>query len=215
MDFAVWKWIPHTKFLSGQTFRSSSCLSQVHLCLQIAVYKNKYISCSLGPLESNQLLLLKYSQDFWLLLLLLNAILSTMAQSFCLTFRFLTSNRAQPTWGNHTFPGNSASAWIKLCWGWLSFFARLHSIFLSLPVTPGMIRTAQQVRHLPNESTRQWRNFSWTIFTPMENITSTQVGRRNLSWVEKKKSMEISQKESWSLCGNCYPTKKEAEKTEW
>lgn len=54
MDFAVWKWIPRTKFLSGQTFRSSPCLPQVHVCFQIAIYKNKYISHSLSPLGSNQ-----------------------------------------------------------------------------------------------------------------------------------------------------------------
>ena len=95
------------------------------------------------------------------------------------------------------------------------FLQCLHSIFIPLPIITGMIRTVQQVRHLPNESTRHWRNFSWMIFIPTENIASMQAGGRNLSWVEMKKSTEISQKESWSWCSNCYLTKKEAENAQW
>lgn len=33
---------------------SNPRLPQVHMCFQIAIYKNKYISHSLSPLESNQ-----------------------------------------------------------------------------------------------------------------------------------------------------------------
>lgn len=95
------------------------------------------------------------------------------------------------------------------------FLQCLHGIFIPLPIITGTIKTVQQVRHLPNESTRHCRNFSWMIFTPTENIASMQVGGRNLSWVEMKKSTDISQKESWSLCSNCYLTKKEAENAQW
>lgn len=95
------------------------------------------------------------------------------------------------------------------------FLQCLHGIFIPLPIITGTIKTVQQVRHLPNESTRHCRNFSWMIFTPTENIASMQVGGRNLSWVEMKKSTDISQKESWSLCSNCYLTRKEAENAQW
>lgn len=44
--------------------------------------------------RKQSVLLLKYSQDFWLLLIFINAILSTMAQ-LSLTYHFMTSNCAQ------------------------------------------------------------------------------------------------------------------------
>lgn len=94
------------------------------------------------------------------------------------------------------------------------FFQFQDSIFILFQIITGMIRTVQQVRYLPNESTRHWRNFSRMIFTPTENIASMQVWGRNLSWEEMKKSTEISQMESWSLCSNCCPTKK-AENAQW
>lgn len=78
-----------------------------------------------------------------------------------------------------------------------------------------MIKVVQQVRHLPNKSTRHWRNLKRMISTPTENIASMQVWVRNLSWAKMKKSTGISQKESSSLCSNCYLTKKEVENTQW
>lgn len=56
IDFTAWKWIPYTKFLSGQTFRCGPCLPEICMCFQIAIYKNKYISYNLSYLESNQYL---------------------------------------------------------------------------------------------------------------------------------------------------------------
>lgn len=223
MDFTVWKWIPYKKFLSGQTLRWRPCLPEVCMCFQTAIYKNKYLSYNLCYLESNQYLTTFAQVQPGLLIIITFSKCHSVHDGtifFNLPFydKQLCATIACPTWGNYPFPGqvsNSASAWVKLCWCWLSFLAIPTQYFHTSSNQHWMIKKVQQVRHLPNESTRHWRNFNRIIFTPTENIASMQVWGRNLSWTKMKKSTGISQKESSSLCSNWYLTKKEAENTQW
>lgn len=125
---------------------------------------------------------------------------------------------ACPTWGKYPFPGqvsNSASAWLKLCWCWLSFLAMPTQYFHTSSNQHWMIKVLQQDSYLTKESTRHWRSLNRMIFTPRENIASVQVWGRNLSWAKMKKSTGNSEKESSSLCSNCYLTRKEAENAQW
>lgn len=222
MDFSAWKWIPYTKFLSGQTYRWGLCLPEVWMCFQIAVYKNKDISHSLSSFKSNQYLAtFAWVQPGLLIIITFSKCHSVHNGTIFFNLSFYDKQLytiACPTWSNYPFPGqvsNSASAWIKLCWCWLSFLAMPTQYFHTSSNQHRMIKVVQQVRYLPNESTRHWRSFNRMIFTPAENIASMQVWGRNLSWAKMKKSTGISQKESSSLCSNCYLTKKEAENAQW
>lgn len=223
MDFTAWKLIPHTKFLSGQTFRWGPCRPEVCISFQIAIYKNKYISHNLSSLESNQYLATFAQVQPGLLIFFFFPKCHSVHDGtifFNVSFydKQLWTTIFCPTWGNYPLPGqvsNSASAWIKLCWCWLSFLATPTQYFHSSSNQHWTLKIVQQVRHLPNESTRHWRTFNRMIFTPTENTASMQAWGRNLSQAKMKKSTGISQKESSSLCSNCYLTKKEAENTQW